>query len=131
MTPLPRITLVTPSYNQAAYLERTIRSVIDQDYPALQYLIMDGGSTDGSVEIIRRYERHLDGWVSQPDGGQSDAINQGFARAEGEIMTWLNSDDVLLPGALRLVGEIFARWPEIAWLTGQPANLDVDDHLRC
>jgi glycosyltransferase involved in cell wall biosynthesis len=130
MTPLPRLTLVTPSYNQAAYLERTIRSVIDQDYPALQYLILDGGSTDGSVEIIRRYERYLDGWVSQPDGGQSDAINQGFARADGEIMTWLNSDDVLLPGALRLAGEIFARWPEIAWLTGQPANLDVSDHLR-
>ena len=133
----PTITLVTPSYNQAAYLEATIRSVLEQDYPALRFIIMDGGSTDGSVEIIQRYADQLTYWVSAKDGGQSDAINKGFAIApapeiepDNEIMTWLNSDDVLLPGALRRVGDIFAQYPRIDWLTGQPANMDVEGNLR-
>jgi glycosyltransferase involved in cell wall biosynthesis len=130
MTTLPRITVVTPSYNQSAFLERTLRSVLDQRYPNLQYIVMDGGSQDGSEAIIRRYADQLDYWVSQPDAGQSDAINQGFARADGEIMTWLNSDDVLLPGALHTVGELFVRFPHLQWITGQPANTDPDDHLR-
>jgi glycosyltransferase involved in cell wall biosynthesis len=130
MTPLPRITVVTPSYNQAAFLEHTLCSVLDQRYPNLQFIVMDGGSQDGSVAIIRRYADQLDYWVSEADAGQADAINKGFARADGEIMTWLNSDDVLLPGALHIVGEIFARNPHVHWLTGQPANTDVDDHLR-
>lgn len=126
----PPITIITPSYNQVAYLETTIRSVIDQDYPALRFIIMDGGSTDGSVEIIRRYADKLAYWVSEKDGGQSDAINKGFQQALGtaapdEIMTWLNSDDILLPGALKRVGEVFAQYPQIEWLTGQPANLDA------
>ncbi len=126
----PLIALITPSYNQAAYLERTIRSVLEQNYPRLEFIIMDGGSTDGSVEIIRRYQSHLAHWTSAKDGGQSDAINQGFARSTGAVMTWLNSDDVLLPGALRHVGEAFAQHPDIHWLTGQPVNTDVHDHLR-
>ncbi len=137
---LPTITIVTPSYNQAAYLEATICSVLDQDYPALRYIIMDGGSTDGSVDIIKRYADKLTNWVSEKDGGQSDAINKGFVNplatglennSSGEIMTWLNSDDVLLPNSLNQVGQIFERYPQIQWLTGQPANMDANsEHLK-
>ena len=97
---LSRITVVTPSYNQAAFLETTIRSVLDQCYPALDYHVIDGGSTDGSVEILRHYEPWLTSWVSERDGGQVDAILKGLARAEGEWFNWINSDDLLAPGAL-------------------------------
>jgi glycosyltransferase involved in cell wall biosynthesis len=98
---LPKITVVTPSYNQGKFLEQTICSVLGQLYPNLEYFVMDGGSTDDSVEIIKRYESSLAGWVSEKDRGQSSALNKGFARATGEILCWLNSDDFLLPGALR------------------------------
>jgi glycosyltransferase involved in cell wall biosynthesis len=97
---VPRITVVTPSYNQAAFLETTIRSVLEQGYPALDYHVIDGGSTDGSVEILRHYEPWLTSWVSEPDDGQVDAILKGLARAEGEWFNWINSDDLLAPGAL-------------------------------
>jgi len=96
----PRITVVTPSFNQGAFLEQTIRSVLGQLYPKLEYFVIDGGSTDDSVEIIKRYESHLAGWISEKDRGQADALNKGFARATGEILCWLNSDDFFLPGAL-------------------------------
>jgi hypothetical protein len=114
---LPRISLVTPSFNQADFLEATLRSVLDQGYPNLDYIVIDGGSKDGSVEILRRYADRLSFWVSEPDGGHADAINKGFARSSGEIMGWINSDDILLPGSLRLVGSLFAAHPQMEWLT--------------
>lgn len=97
---VPRISVVTPSFNQADFLEATIRSVVLQNYPDLEYVVMDGGSTDGSVEIIKRYESWIDRWVSQPDQGQSHALNQGFKHCSGDLATFVNSDDMLAPGAL-------------------------------
>src|SRR5213593_127851 len=97
---LPSISIVTPSYNQAAFLEETIRSVLLQSYPNLEYIVMDGGSTDGSVEIIKKYEKHLTYWTSQKDAGPADAIRKGFERAKGSILAYLNSDDLYLPGAI-------------------------------
>ncbi|MCE9616176.1 MAG: glycosyltransferase [Lentisphaerae bacterium] len=109
--PWPRISIVTPSYQQVAYLEATIRSVLLQGYPNLEYVIIDNASTDGSVDVIRTYAAHLAGWVSEPDRGQSHAINKGFARCGGDIMAWLNADDLLLPGALLAVGRAWRRRP--------------------
>lgn len=107
--PLPTFTIVTPSYNQAAFLELTIQSVLSQTYPRdkVQFIVMDGGSTDGSVELLRRYSDSIDYWTSQPDGGQANAINQGMARADGDIVGWLNSDDAYLPQTLANVAQIF------------------------
>jgi glycosyltransferase involved in cell wall biosynthesis len=101
--PWPRITVVTPSFQQADFLEETLRSVILQGYPDLEYMVVDGGSSDGSVEIIERYAPWLSWWVSEPDDGQSDAINKGLGRATGDILAWLNSDDVYYPGTLGTV----------------------------
>lgn len=102
---LPRITLVTPSFNQGRFIEQTIDSILSQNYPNLEYIVVDGGSSDGSVDVIRRYERHLTWWVSEADGGQTDAISKGFSRSSGLLLNWLNSDDLLRPGALMAVAE--------------------------
>lgn len=105
---LPRITVVVPSFNQGRFIEQTLRSVLDQNYPDLELMVMDGGSTDETLDVIRKYESRLACWVSEKDCGQTDAINKGFRRATGEILTWLNSDDLQEPGALQAVAEAFA-----------------------
>jgi len=124
MVGLPRISIVTPSFNQGRYLERTILSVLDQRYPKLEYIVIDGGSTDESVDIIRKYEPHLAYWVSEPDRGQSHAINKGFARATGDILAWLNSDDYYLPEALPKVAAAALTHPEAAVFVGAGQVLD-------
>lgn len=115
---LPKITVVTPSYNQGQFLEQTIKSVLEQNYSNLEYIIMDGGSTDNSVEIIKRYEQHLTYWQSQPDGGQSAAINAGFKMATGEILCWLNSDDQFCPNTLQAIGQYFCDHQDCEWVSG-------------
>jgi glycosyltransferase involved in cell wall biosynthesis len=114
----PKISIVTPSYNQAQFLEQTIVSVISQNYPNLEYLVIDGGSNDESQRIIEQYQEHLTYWVSEEDRGQAHAINKGFARSTGEIMGWLNSDDILMPGALATIGEVFSLFDDLRWVTG-------------
>jgi len=116
----PKISIVTPSYNQKDYLEECICSVLDQGYPNLEYIIMDGGSTDGSVKIIKKYAKYLAYWQSGPDGGQYAAINEGFKRTTGEIMTWLNSDDKFHPDAFRIVASIFIYRKDVEWIMGHP-----------
>ena len=115
--PLPKISIVTPSFNQARYLEETIRSVLEQNYPNLEYLVIDGGSTDGSVDIIRKYEARLTYWTSEKDAGQYDAVNKGFARSSGDVMAWINSDDKYLPWTFQVVGDLFRQFADIEWLT--------------
>jgi glycosyltransferase involved in cell wall biosynthesis len=115
---LPKISLITPSFNQAAYLEETIRSVLLQRYPNLEYIIVDGGSHDDSVDIIKKYEPWLASWSSGPDEGQSDAINRGFRISSGDIVSWLCSDDLLRPNALWKVAFEFMREPEMDVLAG-------------
>ena len=124
----PLVTIVTPSLNQAAYLEETIQSVLDQDYPHVEYAVADGGSTDGSVELLRRYEDRLAWWTSAPDRGQAAALNTAFARARGSILGWLSSDDVLLPGAVSRVVDALERERETLLVYGRA--LFVDEHGR-
>lgn len=113
----PRLSIVTPSFNQAAFLEQAIQSVLGQNFPDLEYVIMDGGSTDGSVPIIEQHAARLTHWTSAPDGGHYAAVNAGFAHTTGEIMAWLNADDQYLPWTFSVVAEVFAQFPEIEWLT--------------
>jgi glycosyltransferase involved in cell wall biosynthesis len=120
-----RISIVTPSLNQAEYLEETLTSVLDQGFGGIEYVVIDGGSNDGSVDIIRRYADRLSYWVSEPDRGHADAINKGFVHTSGEIMAWINSSDVYLPWTLETVAQVFRDLPEVEWIEGMPAYVDT------
>jgi hypothetical protein len=124
---LPSIAVVTPSFMQGHFIERTILSVIDQNYPDLRYAVQDAGSTDETQEIIRRHAARIASWSSEPDTGQARAICNGFEKIDGEIMSWLNSDDTLMPGALRCVGEFFHKHPEVDAVYGHRVLIDEDD----
>lgn len=127
----PKISLITPNFNYGHFIEATLRSVLQQDYPNLEYIVLDGGSTDDSVEIIRRHEDRLAHWESGADQGQYSAINRGFDRSTGEIHGWLNSDDMHLPWTLRAVGDIFARFPEVEWISSlHPGHWDREGYLE-
>jgi glycosyltransferase involved in cell wall biosynthesis len=129
--PPPRITIITPSFNQGTFIERTIKSVLSQGYPNLEYIVVDGGSTDDTLGILRRYEKELR-WVSEPDSGQSDAINKGIRMSSrispGDIVAYLNSDDTYEPGALKRVAEYFQENPACMWLTGRCRIIDERDN---
>jgi len=120
----PLVSIVTPSYNQAAYLEETILSVLGQTYPRIEYILVDGASQDGSLEIIRKYEGKLAHWVSEKDKGQTDAINKGFALARGEYLAWLNSDDTLLPQAVAEAVDFLQAHPEVGLVYGDANYID-------
>lgn len=120
----PKISIVTPNFNGGRYLEHTIQSVLSQDYPNLEYIVIDGGSTDNSVAIIKKYESHLAYWVSEPDKGLYDAVQKGFDCSSGEIMAWINSDDLYHPKAFFTVAEIFTNIKNVNWLMGIPSTFD-------
>lgn len=125
----PKISVITPSYNQGRFLERTIQSIVCQDYPNLEYIICDGGSTDNSIEIIKKYEDRIKWWCSEKDKGQSDAINKGFKRATGDIVCWINSDDILLDGALYEYARLFNDNPKASVFIGQTLRIDENDNV--
>ncbi len=126
---LLKISIITPSFNSFEFLERVILSVLSQGYPNLEYIIIDGGSTDGTIEIIKKYAAQLAWWVSEPDSGMYHALNKGFARATGEVMAWINADDLLHPGSLSTVNEIFEQNPDIQWLQGHPTVIDETNRV--
>jgi glycosyltransferase involved in cell wall biosynthesis len=126
---LPLVTIVTPSFNQAGFLEATMRSVLEQDYPKVEYIVVDGGSTDGSVEIIEQYADRLAWWVSEPDRGQTDAINKGFARATGDILAWLNSDDTYESGAITAAVSFLQSHPDVGLVYGDANFIDASGKI--
>ena len=125
----PKISIVTPTFNQGNFIEESILSVIEQQYPNLEYIIMDGGSTDSTIEIIKKYEKQLTYWVSEKDNGMYDALNRGFQRATGEIMGWLNSDDLLIKKSLFTLADIFHNNPDIHWVQGFPCVADESGRI--
>jgi len=129
MNEWPKISIVTPSYNQEAFIERTIQSVLNQNYPNLEYIIIDGGSTDGSVEIIKKYSDKLAYWVSEKDRGQTHAINKGFHRATGDIVAWLNSDDEYCHGALETVSKTFMANKNVDFVFGNRITVDKNGRV--
>ena len=128
--PWPKVSIVTPSYNQARFIEETIRSVLLQGYPDLEYIIIDGGSADGTVDIIRKYEKWLTYWVSEPDRGQSDAINKGWRLAQGDVLAFLNSDDIYMPGAVRTAAAFLGQNPDTGMIYGECNIIDEHSHLK-
>lgn len=126
---LPLVSIITPSYNQAEFLERTIRSVLDQNYQNLEYIIIDGGSDDGSLGIIQKYSDQLAWWVSEPDQGQTDAINKGFTKAKGDILAWLNSDDTYLVNAVSEAVDYLQSHPEVGMVYGDANLIDENDNV--
>ncbi|MBN2047929.1 MAG: glycosyltransferase [Anaerolineaceae bacterium] len=120
-----KVSIITPSFNQAGYLRETMKSVLSQDYPNLEYIVVDGGSTDGSVEVILDYADHLAWWVSEPDRGQSDGINKGFRHATGEYVGWLNSDDIYLPGTVARAAAALDANPDAAFVYGDVYSIDA------
>jgi glycosyltransferase involved in cell wall biosynthesis len=125
----PKITIITPVYNQVDYLEATIQSVINQNYPNLEYIVIDGGSTDGTLGIIKSYETHITKWVSEPDNGMYDALNKGFSLSTGDVMGWINSDDVLLPQSLFNVARLFKELPQVSWIRGLNCVIDLKGQM--
>src|SRR5215469_3326248 len=126
---LPRISLITPVFNSAKYIEQTFHSVFAQNYPNLEYFVVDGGSTDGTLDIIRKYEAQITAWISEPDKGMYDALNKGFARTTGEIMGWISATDLLRPGGLLVVGAVFRDLPGVEWISGRPSWFKEDGTL--
>ena len=120
----PKISIVTPNYNKGEYLEYTINSVLSQNYPNLEYIIIDGGSTDNSINIIKKYENELSYWVSEPDNGMYHAIKKGFDKSTGDIMAWINSDDMYHPMSFYTIAEIFNRYSQVNWLVGASTHFD-------
>ena len=124
----PKISIITPTYNQVDYIEQTILSVLNQNYPNLEYLILDGGSNDGTLEIIKKYESKLSYWSTGKDEGMYDAIYKGLEKSTGDILAWINSDDIYLPNAFYTIAEIFSNFPDVSWLEG--ANSHIDERGR-
>jgi glycosyltransferase involved in cell wall biosynthesis len=129
MVSLPKISIITPSFNQGRFIEETLLSVINQNYPNQEYIIIDGGSTDDTIEIITKYEQYLAYWVSEKDNGQSEAINKGFRKATGDIICWINSDDILMPGALRRVADFFEDNKDLDFVNGNTVLIDENSNI--